>query len=186
MNYFQFADQPGTNSTLEDAVSNIVCQVIERLDEGPHDRDGFQELISESEGDETAAIGLSFEERLEFIEEGVDELGWGELTFNLENLRFEIESHAVMFIHLLAESRAYQIFEELYDFMDEHDLEPEQMRGASNFGWLAHRAERDEGSHCTVYEYRHVEEVGNHIDVWEYRLPSGERVWFEQRLSDEA
>ncbi len=170
------------------ATDNIIEQVFWYLaDEQELYRDRAMEVISECDGNDTAAIDLSMEQQLEVIEEGADEHGFGDLTFSLDSLRSELESYSVLFIHLLAESRTYGIFEELFDFMDEHDLEPEQMRDANNFGWLPHEAEREEHN-CTIYEYRNVEEplpfvqghtTGHHVDVWEYRLPSGERVWFE-------
>ena len=106
-------------------------------------------------------------------------------SFDTNNLRSSLESHAVVAIHRLAESRASALFEDLFDLMDEHGLEPEQMRDANPLGWMAHRSERDEGSSCTVYEYRNVEEPGRHIDVWEVRLSSSDRVWLLDEPSRE-
>ena len=180
----QFRD-PDIEEAGSSAVSNIVEQVMWHLaEEQELHRDRAMEIIAECDGSETAAIGLSLDQQLEVVEEGTVECGFGDLSFNLEDLRSSLESHAVMFIHMLAESRTYGIFEELFDFMDEHELEPEQMRDANNFGWFPHRSEREEGENCAVYEYRDIEDPGNHVDVWEYRLPSGERVWFKVRVSE--
>ena len=165
---------------IDHAVSNIVEQMLYRFAEEPDvPRDRALELITECDGDETAAMGLSLEQQLEVIEEGADDHGYGDLEFRLGNLRSDFESYAVMFIHCIAEGLAREMFEELFDFMDEYDLELEQRRDADNFGWHPHRSERDEGSLCTVFEHRNVEGPGNHVDVWEYRLPSGEQLWFE-------
>jgi len=136
------------------------------------------EIIEESDSIETAAIGLTLDQQLEIIEEAADDCGYGDLTFSLDSLRTELESYAVMFIHLLAESRTYGIFGDLFDFMEEHGLEPEDMTNTNNFGWLAQASEREEGP-CTIYEYRNVEDPGNHVDIWEYRLTDDESVYFE-------
>lgn len=169
-------------AAIDSSVSDLVEQVLWYLsEEQALYRDRVMEIISDCDAIETAAIGLTLDQQLEVVEEGADEHGFGDLTFNLETLRSELESYAVLFIHMFAESRSYGIFEDLFDFMDENELEPEQMRESNNFGWHPHVAERDEGSSCTVYEYRDVEEQGNHVDVWEYRLNSGESVFFETR-----
>lgn len=165
---------------IDHSVSDIIEQVLWHLaEEQELYRDRAMEIISEHQGVETSAIGLSMEQHLQVIETGADEHGFGDLSFRLETLRTELESYAVLFIHLFAESRSYGVFEDLFNFMDEHDLEPEHMWEVNNFGWLPHVAERDEGSNCTIYEYRDVEEPGRHVDVWEVRLGGGERVWFE-------
>ena len=171
---------------IQEAIHHSTSDQIEQVlwyfeEERTLHRDRVMEILSEHQGSDTAAIGLSLDQQLEVVEAGADEHGFGDLTFNLENLRTELESYAVLFIHLFAESQTYGAFEELFDFMEEHDLEPEQMRDANNLGWLPHRSEQEQG-HCTIYEYRDVEEPGNHIDVWEYRFPTGERVWFEVPL----
>lgn len=174
----QFRDYD-IEQAIDHRVSDIVEQVLWHLEEEQElYRQRAMEIIGECDGTDTATIGLTLDQQLEVVEEGADECGFGDLTFNLEDLRTELESHANLFIHLLAESRTYGLFEGLFDFMEEHDLEPEQMRESNNFGWHPHAAERDVGP-CTVYEHRNVENPGNHVDVWEYRFTSGERVYFE-------
>ncbi len=179
----QFRDH-NIEAAIDDRVSSIIEQVLWYLSEEQElYRQRAMEIIGDCDGDETAAIGLTLDQKLEIVEEGADECGYGDLAFTLDNLRTELECYAVMFIHLLAEGRTYGIFEELFDFMDEYDLEPEQMRDSNNFGWLPHVAELEGGS-CTIYEYRNVEEPGNHIDVWEFRLKSGESVFFEVSVEE--
>ena len=176
----QFRDHD-IEQAVEHRVSGIIEQVMWYLSEEQElYRSRAIEIIAECDGDEMAACHLTMEQQLEVIEEGADEHGFGDLTFNLDTLRTEMESYAVMFIQLLAEGRTYGLFEELFDFMGEHDLEPEQMRESNNLGCLPHQSERQEGP-CVVYEYRNFEEPGNHVDVWEYRLSSGQRVYFEVR-----
>ncbi len=168
---------------IEEAIDNSVSSIIEQVlwylaQEQELYRRRAMEIISDCDGDDTASIGLTLDQQLEIVEEGADECGYGDLIFSLDTLRTDLESYAVMFVHMLAEGRTYGMFEELFDFMDEHDLEPEQMQDSNNFGCFPHVAEREEGS-CTIYEYRDVEEPGNHVDVWEYRLGSGWRVFFQ-------
>lgn len=168
---------------IEHSASDIIEQVLWYLaEERTLYRDRIMEIISEHQGVETAAIGLLMEQQLQVIETGADDHGFGDLTFTLENLRGELESYAVLFIHLLAESKVSTMFEELFEFMEEHDLGPEQLRDANNFGWLPHVREREEGSSCTVYEYRDVEEPGRHVDVWEYQFQGGDRIYIEVHL----
>lgn len=172
---------------IEEAIEHRVDSIIEQVmwylsEEQELYRQRAMTIISECDGDDMTASDLTMEQQLEIVEEGADEHGFEDMTFSLDRLRNEMESHACMFIQMLAEGRTYGIFEELFDFMDEHDIEPEQMRESNNFGWLPHVAEREEGA-CVVYEYRNVEEPGNHVDVWEYRLENGSSVYFEQRFN---
>ena len=162
---------------IDHAISRLVDDVLWHLSDEELDRDRVEEILAECQGSDTAAIGLTLDQKLEAIEHGADELGLEDLTFKLESLRSDLESQAAMFIHMLAESRARDLFEDLFDFMEENDLEPEQMRDANPLGWMAHRSERDETPYCTVYEYRDVEDLGRHLDVWEYRMTSGETIW---------
>ncbi len=166
---------------VDSAVTNIVEQVIiGRLeDEQELTRQEAMDAIADCEGSDCAAIDLNLDQQLTVVEWCADDYGYDDMRLPLDSLRSQIESYATLFLQLLAESRTYGIFEELFDFMEEYDLEPDHMRESNSLGWLPHQAEREEGSSCTVYEYRNVEEPGNHIDVWEYRLDTGQRVWFE-------
>ena len=174
---------------VEKAIDRCVSGIIEQIlwylkDEGGLCRSRTMEIIRDCDHDEMAGIGLTLEQKVEAIEEGMELYEPGDLTFTFQMLRTELENYAIYFINLLAEGRAMEIFEGLHDEMDEHYLEPEQMREDNAFGWLAHRSEREEGA-FTVYEYRNVEDPGQHIDVWEYPLLEGSSVFFEVGL-DEA
>ena len=174
---------------VEKAIDRCVGRFIEQVlwyvkDEGGLCRSRTMEIISELDHDEMAGIGLTLEQKVEAIEEGMELYEPGDITFTFQMLRTKFENHAVYFINLLAEGRAMEIFEGLHDEMDEHYLEPEQMREDNPFGWMAHRAEREEGP-FTVYEYRNVEDPGLHIDLWEYPLADGVSVYFEVRLDEE-
>ena len=171
---------------IDNAVSSFVEHVLWHLSEETLDRDRARDLIADSDWNDAVAIGLTLDQQLEAIEEGVEEGALEAPSFDTTNLRSSIESNAAVAIYRLAESRASVLFEDLFDLMDEHGLEPEQMRDANPLGWMAHRAERDEGSNCTVYEYRNVEEPGRHINVWEVRLSSGDRVWLLGEPNQEA
>ena len=170
---------------IEGVLSSIVEQVLWRLTDDELDRDSVMDWITECDGNEAAAIGLKLGQKLEAIEEGAEACDLGDLSFDLSDLRSSLESYAVLSIHRLAESQASTMFDELFDFMDDNGLEPDQMRKDNPLGWMAHRCERDESSDCTVYEYRNVEEPGRHIDMWEFRLSSGDRIWFFDQLDDD-
>ena len=164
---------------IERALDKIVEQVLWHLDEGEvFTRERVEELISEARCYEEAAVGLDFEQKLQAIERGVDISGVGDLSVALGDLRGQIDSHAVQAIHWLAEDGTARRFESLFDFMDEHDLDPSQLRSKNPLAWLDHATEREvEGA--VVYEYRNVEEKGNHVDSWKVSLADGWSVWLE-------
>lgn len=177
------------NYEIEEAIEHRVDSIIEQVlwsleDQGMY-RERAMQLIAECDGDETAASHLAMEHQLSVVEEGADDCGFGILMFQLDTLRRELESHAAMFIQLLAEGRAYGLFEKLFDFMQEHDFTSEQMSESNPLEWMAHRAEREEDG-CTVYEYKDVEEPGRDIDIWEYRLRDGWSVFIAVRVNSDS
>ena len=163
---------------IEKTVDDIIGHVLGYLDAGDElTRHWVQELVTEAYGNEMATAGLSLEQMLEAISEGIDITGEEEITFSLADLRSQIDAHAVQAIHWLAEAEAAQHFEDLFDLMDDNGLEPSQMRTDNPFEWLVHVAEREVDG-AVVYEYRTVEELGNHVDVWEVSV-AGHRIHFE-------
>lgn len=170
---------------VEKAIEGCMDACIEQVlwyvkEDGDVDRDRAMELVSECDHNEMASVGLTLEQKLEAIETGMEDYGEETLELDLENLRSKLESYATFYINMAGAGRAREQVEGLYDAMDEHGLEPEQMRVDNPLEWLVHRAERQEDD-FVVYEYRHVEDTGNHIDVWEYSLGDGPRVFFEVR-----
>ena len=172
-------------AAIDSAAGRIIEEVLWPLTEGRVlDLEQVSDVIDDAHGDETAAIGLDLGQQISIVQEGAENYGYEDLSYPIDSLRSQIEAHAVMFIHLQAQERARQVFDELSEFMEEHDLEPEQMTTSNNLGWLPHAAEREEAP-ATVYEYRHVEDRGNHIDLWDYPIGDS-RVYFQVqvRLAD--
>lgn len=176
--YFEHHRDHDVDRAIQQRVDGLIEQVLWYLkEEGALDLDRVMEILSECSHEDTAAIGLTLEQKVEAIEEGMDEYGDSDLSLTFQSLRSELESYAAYFINLMAEGKARQIFDELYDFMLDNELEPDQMREDNGFGWLPHRSEREEGD-CVIYEYRNVEDPGHHIDLWQYPLADGWRVYF--------
>ncbi|MEM8934042.1 MAG: hypothetical protein AAGE94_22815, partial [Acidobacteriota bacterium] len=101
---------------IEGVLSSIVEQVLWRLTDDELNRDHVMDWITECDGNEAAAIGLTLGQKLEAIEEGAEACDLGDLSFDLSDLRSSLESYAVLSIHRLAESQASTMFDELFRF----------------------------------------------------------------------
>ena len=74
---------------VEEAVSNQVSSIIEQVlwyveQERELYRERAMEIIAESDGNEMAASRLTLDQQLKTVEVGVDETGYGDITFSLD------------------------------------------------------------------------------------------------------
>lgn len=138
--------------------------------------DEVLQSIADESMDDTAAFHMSLEDQMHLLEHHGDEAEGCGKAFTLDNLRGQIESMSCSVIHRLAQQVAEDFFTCLDEVMDEHDLDLSQMSDGNAFGWAVHRAERDEGEHCTVYEYRNADECD--VDIWHFFRGSWE-VYFQ-------
>jgi|GEM_PF-6831927 len=172
--------------SIDGAADSFFEQILWKIKQGEvSNSDQLREALYECDWNECATIGLSLQEELELVQMyGPDfDLELGEVT--LENLQGRIEQLAVAVIHYLAEQKVAERLGEIEDLMEEHGLEFEGISDCNRLEYFPHRAERDMGDGCTVFEYRQVEDPGQAVDVWEVRLDGGNRLYFHVDLNQD-
>ena len=176
-----------TKRIIENTVSGMFVEVEYQL--GRKQIDSFDDcfnLIDESYVDETAVIELSLEDELTLVELYADDMGISLDSIKAEDIRRFLETTSAMVVGYLAREKANQVVYDLKQFMEENDLDFENVASgnSNNHGWARHYAERMAGDDCNVYQYRNLEGEQIHIDVWEYQK-DGLKVVFETQLSPE-
>jgi hypothetical protein len=174
------------NHDVREAVSDVAVGMLEEVihkltEEQTESFETCRETIYDTNVDETAIIGLSLEDEIDLIEQYADEFGFviGEIA--PDNLRYRIEGISTWIVRYLAEQEAMEAITALENYMTEHDLEFSNIVSGNSHGWARHYAERGEGDHGWVYEYRNLEGEEIHIDVWEYKH-KGLEITFEKYI----
>ena len=155
-------------SQLIDKTAESVAEVVQDLADEPID--------------DASAYPMTLADQVRLLENHGDDADVFLDDLTLDNLRSRIEAMSCLVIHQLAQQVAESFFSILEEVMDEHDLGVSQMTESNEFGWAVHRAERDEGEHCTVYEYRDADECN--VDVWHFFRGSWD-VYFNEWIDPE-
>ena len=178
-------DSTEAEAAVLGVTETMLDNVTEQLeDQEIADSHELYDLLSETYCDDTLAMDLSLDERLDLAEEYADDYGFelGEVTIN--NIRSRVETLAILVIHQLGLERAHEHLSTLMTAMDEHALSISHLRSDNPHGWARHYAERDEGP-FQVYEYRNLEGEQIHVDLWEYYAIPGHSLYFEVWLDPE-
>jgi len=163
------------DGSIDYAISKLLANTAESIAEVVED-------LADEPIDDANASHMTLEDQVRLLENHGDDVDVILDDLTLDNLRTRIEAMSCLVIHQLAQQVAESFFSILEEVMDEHDLDVSQMTDSNEFGWAVHRAERDEGEHCTVYEYRNADECD--VDVWHFFRGSWE-VYFNQWIDSE-
>jgi len=144
--------------------------------------DDMRNNIDEYHIDESDILSIPTDDRIDIVECYGDESGL-EFSADTDGIRRQLEISTTIVIANLARESAYEALQSFEKFMEEHDLEFENIVADNNYGSFRHYAERGEGEHCQVYLYRNLEGEGIHINVWEYKQ-DGLELYFETRPNE--
>jgi hypothetical protein len=177
------------NHDIQQAVSDVATGMLEEVlykltEERTESFETCREAVLDSNVDETAIIGLSVDDEIDLIEQFADDFGLDLGSVTPDGLRNRIDGVATWIVRSLGEQEALEAIETLEKFMEEYELKFSNIVSGNNHGWARHFAERGEGDHCWVYEYRNLEGEEIHIDVWEYKQ-KGLEITFEKYVDAE-
>ena len=146
---------PGLDHAIRDRAARLLAHLIWGLDEeGGLSRARTTQLVRELDLDEGSELAST------------------------------LDDAAMRRVDRWARQLILEIFEGLHDAMDEHFLEPGQMRCRNALARQQHCSRREEGP-FSVYEYPDVKSSGQDIHIWEYMLPDRSSLYFEVVLVQE-
>ena len=178
--------QPNTaRGPVRDASSSFFENLFYQVEAGKlQSFDDLFEALSDEHIDSTSAIDLDLDDQLSLLEWNAEDYDISLGEVDLDKLRSRLEELAGSAIHYMAQAMVREKLEDLKTLMDNNDLSLDQVSRTSSLGMYPHAAEREEGLHCTVYEYRGIEGGELDIDLWHY-VHEPLRVYIQQNLPKE-
>lgn len=155
-------------NAVEDIADLFLDEALHHIDKNREDLSNLSEILDDRSVDDTNAIDLNLNEKLEVLEHYAGDYEVQLVDISIQNLRGRIEAAACLVLHRLAQEHAQEVLDDFDEILEDNDLSLSQVTRSNEFGWFVHRSERDEGEHCDVYEYRGIEAGEVNVDVWHY------------------